>query len=227
MDIQDIDRVRLINLINTRRKERGLSAVKLAEALGLSPRTVIMILQGTRLPSATVLAQLLQIVEISEDEIPRITQPMPRPAGKHIFISYSHRDSAYLDRLMVHLKPLQRQGLIDPWVDTKLLAGEKWKKEIEKALKNARVAVLLISADFLASDFIVENELPPLLHNAEEKGTLIIPVILKSCRFTRDKNLREFQSINSPDEPLSLADENERELIYDTIAQRIEDVMGK
>ena len=50
-------------------------------------------------------------------------------------------------------------------------------------------------------------------------------MILKPCRFTREKSLREFQAINPPDEPLSLTDENERELVYDTIAQRIEDVL--
>ena len=82
----------------------------------------------------------------------------------------------------------------------------------------------MVSADFLASDFIIDNELPPLLHAAEKKGPLIIPVILKPCRFTREKNLREFQSINPPDEPVSMLDENEQELVYDTIAQRIEEM---
>jgi hypothetical protein len=127
---------------------------------------------------------------------------------------------------MIHLKPLEKQGLIDTWVDTRLMAGDKWKKEIEKALKNAKVGILLISADFLASDFIISNELPPLLHSAEEAGTLIIPVILKPCRFLRDKNLREFQAINLPDEPLSQVNDNEREIIYDSIAQRIENIFG-
>jgi len=195
LDASNIDHGRLVELINVRRKERGLTAAKLAEALSLSVRTVILILQGSRLPSADVLAQLVSLLEIQEAEIPRLSEPTARPAGKRVFISYSHRDSAFLDRLMVHLKPLQRQGVLDPWVDTRLLAGERWKREIEKALKSARVAVLLISADFLASDFIIENELPPLLHAAEEKGTLIIPVILKPCRFTRDPHLREFQSV--------------------------------
>jgi hypothetical protein len=51
-----------------------------------------------------------------------------------------------------------------------LRAGDKWKREIEKALQRATAAVLLVSADFLASDFITDNELPPLLKNAEEQG---------------------------------------------------------
>jgi transcriptional regulator with XRE-family HTH domain len=225
MDFSNIDREQLSKLINTRRVEREMSLSQLARHLEVSTKSAMLVLRGSRLPSPPLLERLLEVLEIPESEIPRLQALPHRPAGKYVFVSYSHRDSAYLERLMVHLKPLQKQGVIDPWVDTRLQAGDKWKKEIEKALQRARVAVLLVSADFLASDFIVENELPPLLQAAEAKGTLIIPVILKPCRFTRDKNLQEFQAINSPDEPLSLADENERELVYDTIAQRIEDLL--
>ena len=87
-----------------------------------------------------------------------------------VFISYSHSDGEYLDRLLVHLKPLEKEGLIDLWVDTRLRAGDRWRKEIDKALQRAIVAILLVSADFLASEFITDNELPPLLRNAEERG---------------------------------------------------------
>ncbi|CAD5374848.1 hypothetical protein RA210_U70164 [Rubrivivax sp. A210] len=227
MDLVNINREELSKLINARRTEREMSIPQLARLLEVSPQSALLVLRGSRLPSPPVLHKLLEVLEIQESEVPRLQAPLTRPTGKHVFISYSHRDSAYLERLMVHLKPLHKQGVIDPWVDTRLQAGDKWKKEIEKALQRARVAVLLVSADFLASDFIIENELPPLLHTAENKGTLIIPVILKPCRYTRDKNLREFQAINSPDEPLSLVDENERELVYDTISQRIEDTLVK
>ena len=55
------------------------------------------------------------------------------------------------------------------------MSGEKWKQKIEKALNDASIAILLISADFIASDFIINNELQPLLKNAEEKGTVILP----------------------------------------------------
>ncbi len=145
-----------------------------------------------------------------------------REQKSSLFISYSHVDREYLDRLMVHLKPLEKEGLIDLWVDTRLRAGDRWKREIEKALERANVAILLVSADFLASDFITENELPPLLRNAEDQGTRIIPLIVKPCRFTRDKNLRHFQSLNDPKESLILVDEGEREAFYDRLASEVE-----
>jgi hypothetical protein len=145
-----------------------------------------------------------------------------REKRQSVFISYSHRDREFLDRLLVHLKPLEKEGLIDLWVDTRIRPGDRWKKEIEKALQRATVAVLLVSADFLASDFITDNELPPLLRSAEERGTRIIPVVVRPCRFTRDKNLRHFQAINDPKTALVLLTDGEQELYYDQVASEVE-----
>lgn len=149
------------------------------------------------------------------------------PENKNLFISYSHKDKDCLDRLMVHLKPLEKEGIIDLWVDTKISAGDKWKTKIEESLRKARVALLIISADFLASDFIVDNELPPLLSAAESKGTRIIPIVFKPCRFSRDKNLSSFQSINDPREPLVKMELAEQEEIYDKVSELVESYMRK
>jgi hypothetical protein len=152
--------------------------------------------------------------------------PKVEPPKNKVFISYSHQDRSFLDRLMIHLRPLQKQEVIDLWVDTRLQPGDKWKDEIEKALKIAQVAILLVSADFLASDFIVDNELPPILSNANMKGTKIIPVILKPCRFARDENLSVFMTINAPcSSPLSTLPEFEQERIYDSISERVEECL--
>ncbi len=150
-----------------------------------------------------------------------------RKSKNNVFISYSHRDKEYLDRLMIHLRPLEKEGLIDLWVDTRIRPGDIWKKEIESALEQSTVAVLLVSADFLASDFITENELPPLLRNAEQAGTRILPLILKPCRFTRDKNLRHFQAINDPSETLIQITEADQEYLYDSVAREIESTLQR
>lgn len=144
-----------------------------------------------------------------------------------IFISYSHSDKEFLDRLLVHLRPLQKQGMLELWADTHLRAGDKWRDEIQKALDRATAAVLIISADFLASDFVVDNELPPLLKGAEEKGTRIIPLIAKPCRFSRDPNLKHFQAINDPKEALVLLDKGNQERIFDALCAQVERYLTK
>jgi hypothetical protein len=141
---------------------------------------------------------------------------------KTVFVSYSHRDASYLERLKIHLKPLERKGSIHLWSDTLIQSGEKWKQEIETALVKAAIAVLLISADFLASDFIINNELQPLLKTAEDKGTIIIPIVIKPCRFLREPSIAQFQAINDPLTPLCYMTEYEREDIYEKLSQRIE-----
>jgi len=139
-----------------------------------------------------------------------------------VFLSYSHKDREYLERALVHLKPLERRGIIDAWADTRLQAGDKWRTEIEAALTRARAAVLLVSADFLASDFIVDNELPPLLEQAEKRGTKIIPLVLRPCRFARDESLRSFQALNDPARPIAQLPREEQEAYFDKLSAYVE-----
>src|SRR5690242_18195551 len=95
----------------------------------------------------------------------------PSPRNK-VFISYSHVDKEWLERLKRHLRPVVREGRLDCWDDTHIRPGDDWKQEIRNALDTAQAAVLLISADFFASDFIDESELPPLLAAAQVKVSL-------------------------------------------------------
>lgn len=130
-----------------------------------------------------------------------------------IFISYSHRDKDWLARLQVHLKPLEREYELDIWDDTKIVPGSKWRDDIEQAVASAKVAVLLVSADFLASDFIGSDELPSLLSAAEKDGAIILPLILSPSRFVMTKGLNQFQSLNDPSTPLIGLPRSEQEAV--------------
>lgn len=139
-----------------------------------------------------------------------------------VFISYSHADREWLNRLKIHLKPLERKGIIEICEDTKIRGGAKWKEEIAKALNSTKVALLLISADFLSSDFISTVELPQLLQAAENDGAIVIPVILKPSRFDKEPELSKFQAINDSSEPLISLPETAQEQIFVKLTNVIE-----
>jgi hypothetical protein len=138
-----------------------------------------------------------------------------------VFVSYSHRDAQWLERLRVHLAPLVRDLGFNVWDDTRIDPGMRWREEISQAVSSAKVAVLLISADFVASDFITKNELPPLLRAADERGAKILPIILSPSRFQRSE-LSQFQAVNDPERPLTTLQMPEQEAIFDEVAEIIE-----
>jgi hypothetical protein len=146
-----------------------------------------------------------------------------RPLAKRtrIFVSYSHNDAEWLNRLRVHLKPLEREGLIDLWDDTRIAAGSLWREQIDAALDSARVAVLLISADFLASDFIIDNELLPLLDAAERDGCTVLPLLVQPSLFEQTPQLNRFQTVNRNAPPLSDLPTADRERVLVALAKEI------
>lgn len=95
-----------------------------------------------------------------------------------VFLSYSHRQAELKDRLLTHL---QAAGIdADVWDDSRIATGDHWREEIQKALKRADAAILLISVDFLTSRFILYEELPALLDKVR-----LFPVIAGACAWDR------------------------------------------
>jgi hypothetical protein len=96
-----------------------------------------------------------------------------------VFISYSHRDKKFMEELQTHLKPYLRSGTITSWSDRQIAPGSQWFDEIQGGLNKTKAAVLLVSPEFLASDFIHEHELGPLLKEAKAGGVKILWVPLR------------------------------------------------
>ncbi|HWS82784.1 MAG TPA: toll/interleukin-1 receptor domain-containing protein [Ktedonobacteraceae bacterium] len=80
-----------------------------------------------------------------------------------------------------HLSLLQREGIISCWYDGLIGAGQQWRREIEAHLNSANIILLFVSADFLASDFCMETELPVALARSSRREALVIPVIVREC----------------------------------------------
>jgi len=143
-----------------------------------------------------------------------------------VFVSYSHKDTEYKDELEPFLKMLKNTTNIEWWDDSKIKSGEQWRDEINKALSKAKVAVLMISANFFASDFIIEEELPDILEAADEKGTTILWVLVSTCSY-KGTAVEKYQAMNDPKIPLArLKEEEDRNEVYTKVVDRIKEIFN-
>jgi hypothetical protein len=105
---------------------------------------------------------------------------MPEESVK-LFISYCHRDETLRQQLDKHLAPLKGQKVIEAWHDRQIRAGDEWANQIDDNLNNADIILLLISPDFVASDYCSNIELAQAVKRHENGEAIIVPVILEPC----------------------------------------------
>ncbi|MBF0294092.1 MAG: TIR domain-containing protein [Magnetococcales bacterium] len=120
----------------------------------------------------------------------------------NIFISYAHKDEAFKDALIEHLRDLENSGLIQPWTDRVMEIGDEWQKRIQEAMQSCHMALFLVSSSFNASSFIRARELPTLLERWEKEGIDIVPIIIRPCRWNTGP-LGKFLSLPKDGEPVN------------------------
>jgi tetratricopeptide (TPR) repeat protein len=144
---------------------------------------------------------------------------------KHIFISYSHKDKVWKDRLLTHLNVLALEGYYEVWDDRRIEIGDDWLPEIESALKNAHVAILMVSANFLTSNFIRKTEVPKIMERRENEGLTVIPVIVKPCAWKRITWLSKIQAFPNDGKPLTTFRKNQAEEKLAELAEKLDDIV--
>ncbi len=142
------------------------------------------------------------------------------------FVSYSHKDTDWLDRLSTFLKPYIKQGRLNVWADPYIQVGDQWRRNISAALGRTCVGVLLVSQDFFASDFIWEEELPTLLQGAQSGWVILFAIPISASTFEITP-LAEYQWARDPNRPLDQLEKPNRNAVLVDIVKKIYEAVLK
>ena len=141
-----------------------------------------------------------------------------------IFIFYADKDNEnidsnkrWLDRLLVHIAPLNLQEKVSIWSVQEMAISKTWLQEIQ-------VAVLLISPEFLASKYICNNEFPVIIKSVSERGAMILPIILRSCLLHKT-SLKFLHDVNILNKPLNSIAEHEQDQVFLSVAERMLEIV--
>ncbi len=134
------------------------------------------------------------------------------------FISYAHKDQRLFEAFLLHLKAMEREGLFEAWNDRKIPPGSEWAGEIDENLEQAQIILLLISADFINSDYCYSLELTRALQRHDAKECKVIPVIIRPCDWHKSP-FAKLNPLPPAEKPVTLW--SNRDLAWTTIAEAI------
>jgi hypothetical protein len=151
---------------------------------------------------------------------------MPNAGRNQVFISYSHQDKEWLERLLTSIDPLVRNQTFDLMWDGKITPGQEWLTQIEAALNSARIAVLLVSPNFLASQFILNVELPTILDRAKSGGVVLFWCLVRDCMW-QETPLARYQAAHDRTKVWNKLRQWELDELLKEIGNRIKEEFGK
>jgi hypothetical protein len=164
-----------------------------------------------------------RLAEMDESPVPE-NRPSRASGPVTVFYSYAHEDARLRHNLENHLALLRREGSIRDWSDRDISAGEDWKIAIDNALKTAEVILLLISPDFLASDYAYEKEMKHAIARHNAGAARVVPIILRPV----DWEHAPFSKLQAlPSEAKPVTSWKNRDLAWKDVAQGLRRVIAE
>jgi len=179
-------------LLKYERSGRRKIAVEIGDELKDFP--VKKLLDGLDLPGAHPRGAFKQVMLFGEDR-------RDRRERFSLFISYSHKDERFRDELRGALIAYERKGELAAWDDTCIVPGRKWEPETLGKLERADIIILLLSNDFIRSDYCIQIEMKRALERDAAGGCAIVPIVVRACPFTK-LELGQIQAILPKGKPI-------------------------
>src|SRR5690349_7201909 len=148
----------------------------------------------------------------------RSADPKLRLLVRH---SDSSKDRALAKELLDHLRPLQRFANLDVWSDARLRAGDETRREIDRAIGQADLALLLLSADFFAADTLLDVEVPKLMEKHRHGSLKVVPVLLRSCLWEAHPWLAELHPLPRDGKPSASHQGDDRDRVLTELVKEI------
>ncbi len=185
------------------------------------------VFESTPQEMSEVRSAIMSALESTQPEkSPELEFDSVLPTRTRVFVSYSHKDKKWLGSLLEHLDVLQREGRISVFVDSSIEVGTGWKANLDAGMRSAKIGVLLVSASFLTSDFIRDEEVPTLFHQHRGAGMILYPLLLRPCAWNQVPWLSELQLRPPSARPLSSFSGSQREQQLADVANEIAKIVG-
>jgi len=149
---------------------------------------------------------------------------MPQEGALSLFISYSHTDETFRDQLRGALMAYERKGELVPWDDTKIIPGQKWESEILENLERADIIVLLLSNDFISSDYCYQKEFERARERDAAGECVIVPIVVRACPFQK-LELGKIQAIQPKGKPIKSA--TDRDAAWLEVTKQMDRVIAR
>lgn len=121
---------------------------------------------------------------------------------KSVFLSYSHKDENIREELATHMHSLIRSNLISTWSDKMIVPGQDWEQEIIHNIETADIILLLVSADFIKSDYCFDKEVKLAVKRTEQNDAILVPIIARTCNW-KDTPFAKFQVLPTGAKPIN------------------------
>jgi tetratricopeptide (TPR) repeat protein len=144
-----------------------------------------------------------------------------------VFVSYSHKDEPWKDRLLPQLGALEKAGKIALWEDRRIKAGDEWNEDIREAITRAAFAVCLISPNYLNSDFCLKDEIAFFLKRREEDGLVVIPILVNPCPWYAFDALSALQLLPRDGKSVAIDYKDREDSVFEEVARQIFDTVRR